>query len=157
MTHLLRMTCLWRSLTTAAAAGSHLHCWYVSKMSQDNKEQWRNSYSCVGEEAVFVTGGDIQLSTSLWPLEKLDPYNRINSWFTASYSVETTDSYLLMTLPIVMTPTSSVKLIVGRALVLRVSLALSIVRGSETEAAPNLKARLILIRSEFQNHREEMK
>lgn len=151
------MTCLWRSLTTAAAAGSQLHCWYVSKMSQDNKEHWRNTYSWAGEEAVFVTRGDVQLSASICSLEKLDPYNRINSWFTASYSVETTDSYLLMTLPIVMTPTSSVKLIVGRPLVLRVSLVLSIMRGSETEASPNLKARLILIRSESQNHREEIK
>lgn len=106
---------------------------------------------------MFVTGGDIQLSASICSLEKLDPYNRISSWFTASYSVETTDSYSLMTLPIVMTPTSSVKLIVGRALVLRVSLVLSTMRGSETEATPNLKARLILIHSEFQNHQEEMK
>lgn len=53
------------------------------------------------------------MNTFICPLEKFDPYNRINSWFTVSYSIETTDSFLPMTLPIVMTSTPSVKSIVA--------------------------------------------
>lgn len=56
-----------------------------------------------------------------------------------------------------MTPTSSVKSILLPALVLQFLSVLPIMTGSETEAAPNLQAKLILILAEFQNGQEEMK
>lgn len=79
---------------------------------------WRNTYSWVRKEQHLWPEDDIQLNTSICPLEKFDPSNRINSWFAASYSVETTDSYLPMTLPVVTMPASSVESIVPSALLL---------------------------------------
>lgn len=49
------------------------------------RDHWSNTYPW-GSSGV-VTWGDIRSNTSICPLEEADPYNRINSWSTASYSI----------------------------------------------------------------------
>lgn len=122
-------------------------------MSQDNKGPEGTPTVWVRRGAVFVpTEATLNRALSICPLEKLDLNNRINSWFTASYSVETTDSSLPRTLLMMMTPTSSAQSIVALALVLQGPLVWPIMRDRETGAATDLQAEFILTHSESQNH-----